>query len=97
MEYEPLSDGFVHLQTVYQEPNTKQDSAHSHAKPVKWLNALMRGAGESVVLDMFGGSGATIIAAPRGVSVYAIEIDPRTCDRLIDRWQRSTGEQAVRL
>lgn len=97
MDYTPLADGFVHLQTVYQEPNTKQDSAHAHAKPVKWLNALMRGAGEKVILDLFGGSGATIIAAPKGSSVYAVEIEPRTCDRLIDRWQRSTGLEAVRL
>lgn len=90
-DYVPLADGFVHLQTVYQEPNTKQDSSHAHAKPVKWLNALMRGAGGSVALDLFGGSGATIIAAPESMAVYCMEIDPRSCDRIISRWQQSTG------
>ena len=97
MDYQPLADGFVHLQTVYQEANTSQDSAHDHAKPVKWLNALMRGAGGGNVLDMFAGSGATILAAPGNVTVYAVEIDEATCDRLIDRWQRATGEQAERI
>lgn len=97
MDYQPLADGFVHLQTVFQESNTNQDSAHDHAKPVKWLNALMRGAGGGNVLDMFGGSGATILAAPDNTTVYAVEISESTCDRLIDRWQRATGETAVRM
>lgn len=95
LEYKPLADGFVHLQTVYQEPNTQQDSSHAHAKPVKWLNALMRGAGGSLALDLFGGSGATIIAAPESMAVYAMEIDQRSCDRIIDRWQTATGLQAI--
>ena len=97
LEYEPLAEGFVHLQTVYQEPNTQQDSSHAHAKPVKWLNALMRGAGGDLALDLFGGSGAAIIAAPESMSVYCMEIDQRSCDRIIDRWQTATGQNAERL
>jgi DNA modification methylase len=94
-DYKPLDDGFVHLQTVYQEPNTKQDNSHAHAKPVKWLNALIRGCGAGVMLDLFGGSGASIIAAPGNVDVYCMEIDAKSCDKIIDRWQKSTGETAV--
>lgn len=89
--YEPLDDGFVHLQTVFQEPNTQQDNTHDHAKPIKWLNALMRGAECTTILDLFAGSGATIIAAPKNSTVYAVEIDPIVCDRLIDRWYRTSG------
>ncbi|MBK8667820.1 MAG: ParB N-terminal domain-containing protein [Burkholderiales bacterium] len=97
MDYRPLADGYVHLQTVYQEPNTKQDSSHAHAKPLNWLGALMRGAGGSVALDMFGGSGATIIAAPASMSVRCIELDPRSCDRIIARWESAAGDRAERL
>ena len=97
MDYEPLADGYVHLQTVYQEPNTKQDSSHAHEKPLNWLWSLMRGAGGAVALDMFGGSGATIIAAPSSMSVRCIELEPQCCDRIIARWESATGERAERM
>ena len=97
IDYKPLSDGFVHLQTVYQEPNTQQDSSHAHAKPIKWLNALMRGAGGEIILDLFGGSGATIVAAPPGSRVYTMEIEPQSCDRILARWESATGGTAAVL
>lgn len=97
LDYVPLSNGFVHLQTVYQEPNSKQDSGHAHSKPLKWINSLMRGAAENIILDLFAGSGATIMAAPIGSTVYAMEISSENCDRILARWEQSTGLSAIKL
>jgi DNA modification methylase len=51
--------------------------------------------GESV-LDMFGGSGTTMIAAELcGRQARLLEFDPSYCDTIIRRWQRYTGNRAV--
>lgn len=48
-----------------------------------------------VVLDVFAGSGTTLLAAERtGRRAACLEIDPIYCDVAIARWQRRTGEQA---
>ena len=95
--YKPLGNGAVHLQTVFQQQNTKVEGGHAHAKPVQWVRALMLGAGGTCVLDQFAGSGTTFIAAPAGTTVGSVELDPATCDVAIERWQQVTGEPARRL
>lgn len=48
------------------------------------------------VLDLFGGSGTTIMAAEQnGRDAYVMEFDPRFVDVIIDRWEKFTGEKAV--
>lgn len=52
--------------------------------------------GESV-LDPFGGSGSTLIAAEQaGRRAFLLEIDPLYCDVIVNRWQAFAGAQAVR-
>jgi len=59
------------------------------------LDASVRG---EVVADPFAGSGTTLIAAEKlGRKARCMEIDPGYCDTIIRRWQRWTGEAAVRL
>jgi hypothetical protein len=49
-----------------------------------------------VVLDPFGGSGTTLIAAERtGRVARLIELDPRYVDVIVQRWQGETGGEAV--
>jgi len=51
-------------------------------------------AGESV-LDLFGGSGSTLIAAEQtGRRAFLMELDPLYCDVIIERWERFTGQAA---
>ena len=47
-------------------------------------------------MDLFGGSGSTLIAAEQtGRKAFLMELDPPYCDVIVDRWQRFTGKQAV--
>lgn len=49
------------------------------------------------VLDLFGGSGTTVIAAEQnGRDAYIMELDPKYCDVIVDRWEKLTGEKAVK-
>lgn len=89
--YQPLSGGQVHLQTVFQAPNTQVEGNHAHAKPTPWLRALLAGSAATVILDQFAGSGATFVSAPESCSVYAVEISPVACDRIVQRWETATG------
>lgn len=51
-----------------------------------------------IVLDMFGGSGSTLIACEQtGRNCYTMELDPRYVDAIIDRWETFTGKKAVLL
>jgi DNA modification methylase len=49
-----------------------------------------------MIYEPFAGSGTTIIAAEStGRVCLAMEIDPRYCDVIVERWQRFTGKDAV--
>lgn len=73
---------------------------HPTMKPIKLFDYEMqcnthRGDG---VLDLFGGSGTTIMAAEQNERhAYVMEFDPKYVDVIIDRWQLFTGEKAVLL
>ena len=67
---------------------------------MKPLELVERAIGNSskpgdVVLDLFLGSGTTLIAAERtGRVCYALELDPKYVDVVVARWQAFTGEKA---
>lgn len=89
----------VYLQTVFTLQKCRVEGKHPHAKPVEWVRALIGGTGikSGVILDQFCGSGTAFLAAPDGVSVRAVEIDPALCAQAIERWQMFSGEMAARL
>jgi len=50
-----------------------------------------------IVLDLFLGSGSTLIAADRtGRTCYGLELEPRYVDVAVKRWEAFTGEKASR-
>ena len=54
--------------------------------------------GGDAVLDLFAGSGTTVIACEQnGRDAYAMEFDPRYCDVIVKRWETLTGNRAVLL
>ena len=71
---------------------------HPTVKPVALVADAIRDSSNrgDIVLDPFGGSGTTLIAAERtGRRARLIEFEPRYVDVTIERWQRLTGQTAV--
>lgn len=86
--------------TVWKYNKPLASRLHPTMKPVELVaNAILDGTKPGmVVLDAFGGSGTTIIAAEEtGRSARVMEIDPHYCDVIIDRWEEYTGRKAVIL
>lgn len=73
---------------------------HPTMKPIKLVGYLMANStrpGETV-LDIFGGSGSTLIAAEQlGRRCFTAEIAPKYVDAIIQRWEALTGRKAVKL
>jgi DNA modification methylase len=86
------------ITNVWDFPRPRDSKLHPTMKPVVLVeNALGHASNVGgVVLDLFGGSGTTIIAAEKMARVARMmEIDPKYCDVIIKRWQDFTGMQAV--
>ena len=77
-----------------------QSMVHLTEKPVELAVRAMQYsslAGENV-LDLFGGSGSTLIAAEQtGRNAYLMELDTLYCDVIIQRWEKFTGRKAQRV
>ncbi|MFV0444381.1 MAG: DNA modification methylase [Planctomycetaceae bacterium] len=76
-----------------------QSMVHLTEKPVELAVRAMQFSsrtGENV-LDLFGGSGSTLIAAQQtGRRAFLMELDPLYCDVIVQRYQQFTGEKAIR-
>ncbi|MBL8821955.1 MAG: ParB N-terminal domain-containing protein [Planctomycetia bacterium] len=76
-----------------------QSMVHLTEKPVELAARAIEyssRAGENV-LDLFGGSGSTLIACQQlGRKAYLMELDPLYCDIIVQRWEQFTGKKAVR-
>jgi DNA modification methylase len=71
---------------------------HPTMKPVELVERAITNSSKSrdIVLDLFGGSGSTLIAAERtGRSARLMELDPKYVDVIVQRWQAYTGNKAV--
>ena len=67
-------------------------------KPVALVERAIRNSSKSrdIVLDPFGGSGTTMIAAERaGRRARLVELDPKYVDVIVQRWQQATGGSAT--
>lgn len=73
---------------------------HPTQKPIALASQAIRSVtreGESV-LDLFGGSGSTLIACEQlGRTCYMMELDPRYCDVIVKRWEQLTGSKAEKI
>lgn len=79
---------------------TENDLDHPTPKPVPLIKTILEYSSNKngVILDPFLGSGSTLIACEQtSRTCYGIEIDMRYCDISIERWERYTGNRAVRL
>ena len=77
-----------------------ENKLHPTMKPVPLIaNALLNSTKENdLVLDLFGGSGSTMIACEQlNRKARMMELDPHYCDVIIARWEKFTGQKAVKL
>lgn len=87
-------------QTVIKENKPRISELHPTMKPVALIGYQVANSskkGENV-LDLFGGSGTTMIACEQlGRTCYMMEFDPYYCDVIIDRWEKFTGKKAAKI
>lgn len=98
-------DGASHLwasdrkqTTILEFDRPTHSELHPTMKPVALIEyeMLNNTKGADIVLDSFGGSGTTLIAAEKnGRRARLMELDPKYCDVIVKRWQDFTGDKAI--
>ncbi len=84
--------------TVLEFDKPSRNAEHPTMKPVDLLVYLIKNSSKenNLILDLFGGSGSTLIAAEQTQRrCYTMELDPKYCDVIIKRWENLTGEKAI--
>lgn len=69
-------------------------------KPLKLFDYLIKNSSkkEDIVLDLFGGSGTTLICCEQNNrNCYMMELDPHYVDVIIKRWETLTGKKAIKI
>jgi DNA modification methylase len=84
--------------TILEFDKPSRNGEHPTMKPVALFEYQMLNntKGGDIVLDSFGGSGTTLLAAEKnGRIAYLMELDPKYCDVIVKRWEDFTGKKAV--
>lgn len=97
-------DGAAHLwasdrkqTTIIECKKPRVNDIHPTMKPVELMEyqILNNTKGQDIVLDLFGGSGSTLIACEKtGRKARLMELDPKYCDVIVKRWEDFTGKKA---
>ena len=77
-----------------------QKYVHGTQKPVALSSRAILNSSkkEDFILDIFGGSGSTLIACEKiNRNCYMMELDTTYCDIIIERWQNYTGKKAIKI
>ena len=87
-------------QTIIYENKPNRSAEHPTMKPVKLVGQQIENSSKQgeIVLDLFGGSGSTLIAAEQlNRRCFMMEYDPKYVDVIIDRWEAFTGKKAEKI
>lgn len=79
----------------FDKPSRNED--HPTMKPIDLVAYLIKNSSKKneIIIDFFGGSGSTLIACEQlNRKVYLMELDPRYCDVIVDRWETFTNQKA---
>ena len=85
--------------TVLEFDKPQRSEEHPTMKPVPLFAYQIKNNTQpgDAVLDLFGGSGTTLIACEQiGRMAYVMELDPHFCDVIVRRWEMLTGDKAVK-
>lgn len=89
-----------HLEAWYVHRDSTQDYEHPTQKPVRLAEPALKAVSEidDIVLDIFGGSGSTLIACEQlKRKCYMMELDPKYCEVIINRFEKFTGQKVIKL
>lgn len=76
----------------------EKERFHPTQKPVKLHEEIFKDYDPKLVVDLYGGSGSTLIACEKtNRKCFMMEIDPQYCQVIIDRFEKFTGQKAVKL
>jgi DNA modification methylase len=90
--------GATDEKTVWEEQRVGKNDYHPTQKPIELPERAINNSSKhgDTVLDLFGGSGSTLIACHKtGRHARLIELDPKYCDVIVTRWQAFAGKQAI--
>lgn len=98
-----FDDGDIPLTDVWRQSITSQKEreltgGHATPKPIKLCERAIKTSSQEnqIVLDLFGGSGSTLIACEQNNRcAYLMELEPQWVDVIIKRWEEFTGKKAV--
>ncbi len=92
---------FRHLwKGLIKESEKNEKRVHPTQKPIALMaHCIEKYAPEAVnIIDLFGGSGTTLIAAEqKNLVCYMMELEPHYCDVIIARWEKFTGKKAEKV
>ena len=83
--------------TIIRVDRPTVSSLHPNMKPVSLIKKLIKNSSirKQIILDLFGGSGSTLIACEKTErKCYMMEDDPHYCDVIIKRWEDYTGKKS---
>lgn len=86
--------------TIINEDKPSNNDLHPTMKPLKLMARQIANSSrkDEVVLDLFGGSGSTMMACEQlNRKCYTMEYDPHYVDVIIDRWEQFTGRKAKKI
>ncbi len=84
--------------TILEFDRPNQSTLHPTMKPIDLIAKLIKNSSKEndIILDLFGGSGSTIIAAEQlNRCCYTMELDPKYCDVIVKRWETLTNKEAI--
>lgn len=86
--------------SVWEIPKPQKSDLHPTMKPITLVANALENSSKTKdnVLDLFGGSGSTLIACEQlNRTCYMMELDEHYCDVIIQRWENLTGKKAERI
>jgi DNA modification methylase len=86
--------------TVWDVDRANKNEYHPTQKPLELASRAIKNSTEieGLVLDLFLGSGSTLIACEQTNRIcYGMEIDPKYVTVILDRWEKLTGKKAEKI
>ena len=73
-------------------------TVHKHQKSIEFIKIFLEHYGNEIILDLFGGSGSTLMACEEiGLKCFVMELEPKFVQIIIDRYEKATGDKAIKL